>query len=86
MVVDSSRQQTNASTKPYGLKTMVLFSKKLFSKIKSFHNAVEATTTVEYAIMLAVLMLLSLKTVQVLGFSVADFFQHSADQMQNPGS
>ena len=64
---------------------MVHLSKKLFSKIKSFHNGVDAATAVEYAIMLAVLMLLSFKTVQVLGFSVADFFQHSADQMRNPG-
>lgn len=54
--------------------------------IKNFHRDVEATTSVEYAIMLMVIVVLCINVIKVVGLDIADSYGNTADSINTAKS
>ena len=55
--------------------------KSLVTKVKRFLVSEDGPTAVEYAVMLALIIIVALLAIQVLGTNVRDTFQGVADNM-----
>ena len=56
--------------------------KKLATQIESFHSINDATTVVEYAIMLALIVLVCIAAIILVGGEAGAFWGNNADQME----
>ena len=56
---------------------------KLRSLTQNFLRDEDGTSAVEYAVMLACIVLIAFKSMQLAGFEIQAFYQFSADELGN---